>query len=93
MPRYFFHIDDGSLMPDQDGTELSSIEEARAEAVSLAGAALEELDGAFSTHGKQWTMHVTDEQSRLLFSLHFGAEGPSGQVTYLPNDPDVVGSR
>lgn len=84
MPRYFFHIDDGSLMPDQDGTKLPGIDDARAEAVSLAGALLKDLDGEFWTHGGQWTMHVTDEQSRLLFSLHFGAEIPSGEITYLP---------
>lgn len=84
MSTYFFHIDDGSLMPDQDGTELPGIDDARAEAVSLAGALLKDLDGEFWSHGGQWTMHVTDEQSRLLFSLHFGAEIPSGEITYLP---------
>lgn len=84
MPRYFFHIDNGSLMPDRDGTELPGIDEARAEAVSLAGAMLNDLDGEFWSHGGQWTMHVTDEQSHLLFSLHFGAEIPSGEITYLP---------
>ena len=84
MPRYFFHIDNGSLMPDRDGTKLPGIDEVRAEAVSVAGAMLKDLDGEFWSHGGQWTMHVTDEQSRLLFSLHFGAEIPSGEITYQP---------
>ena len=29
-------------------------------------------------------MSVTDATGRLLFSLHFSAEIPSGPVTYLP---------
>lgn len=85
MPVYFFHVDNGSLSPDQDGTELPDVEAARAEAVALAGALLRELDGEFWAHGRRWTMHVTDDQGRLLFSLHFGAEIPSGDIRYLPD--------
>lgn len=79
MPKFFFHTDDGMLMADKDGTELPGLKEARAQAVSLAGAMLEDLDGEFWTHAAAWTMHVTDHQSRLLFSLHFAAEIPSGE--------------
>lgn len=85
MPRYFFHVDDGKLQTDRDGTELSGIAEARAQAVSLAGAMLEELDGEFWTHGVHWTMHVTDNHGRLLFSLHFSAEIPAGEIKYFPS--------
>jgi hypothetical protein len=85
VPRYFFHVDDGGLQTDQDGTELSGIEEAQAEAVLLAGAMLKELDREFWTEGVHWTMHVTDERRRLLFSLHFSAEIPSGAIMYFPN--------
>lgn len=85
MPRYYFHIDNGSQAADPEGTEFSGIEEARAEAISLAGAVLKDLDGAFWKQGSPWTMHVTDERDRLLFSLHFGAEVPTGEVTYRPD--------
>lgn len=84
MPIYFFHVDDGSLNTDQDGTELPDIGEARAEAVALAGAMLRELDGEFWAHGGRWAMHVTDDDGRLIFSLHFSAEIPSGEITFLP---------
>lgn len=84
MPRYFFHIDNGSQAPDPEGTEMSGVDEARAEAISLAGEVLRELDGAFWHQGSPWTMHVTDERNRLLFSLHFGAKVPTGEVTYRP---------
>lgn len=84
MPVYFFHVDDGSLNTDQDGTELPGMEEARTEAVSLAGAMLRDLDGGFWNHGGRWTMHVTDDQGCLLFSLHFSAQVPSGEIRYLP---------
>lgn len=89
LPRFFFHTDDGVLMADQDGTELPGLEEARAQAVSLAGAMLEDLDGAFWNHAAPWTMHVTDQQSRLLFPLHFAAQTPSGDVTYMPIESDI----
>ena len=84
MPRYYFHIDNGTAAPDPEGTVLSGLPEARAEAVSLAGAVLRDLDGEFWKEGSPWTMHVTDEHDRLLFSLHFGAEIPTGEVTYSP---------
>lgn len=85
MPRYFFHVDDGALVPDTDGTNLASIDEARSEAVSLAGSMLNDLDGRFWDHRTPWTLHVTDEDNRLLFSLHFGAEVPSGEVKFIPD--------
>lgn len=47
MPRFYFHVDDGELLPDLDGTELRDIEDARAEAVGATGTMLEELDGGW----------------------------------------------
>jgi hypothetical protein len=84
MPRYFFHIDDGTLAPDYEGTELADLADARSAAVALAGALLKDFDGEFWSNGQHWTLHVTDEERRLLFSLHLGAETPSGEITFLP---------
>jgi hypothetical protein len=47
MPRFHFHVDDGSLIPDTNGSELDGIAEARAEAITLAGGLLKDLDGRF----------------------------------------------
>lgn len=94
MPRYFFHVDDGTSIPDEEGTELPDLEAARAEAIRAAGAILGEFDGDFWRAGSPWTMHVTDLSSRLLFSLQFSAKVPAGEICYMPNsrprdgDPD-----
>lgn len=88
MPLYFFHVDDGDFLPDQDGTKLPDHDAAAAEAVSTAGQILAEVDGGFRTHSKPWVMHVTDADMRLLFSLHFAAEVPSGDVYF-----DTASSR
>ena len=82
MPIYFFHVDDGEFLPDHEGTDLPDHDAAAAEAISTAGQILAEVDGGFWTHSKPWVMHVTDAHQRLLFSLHFSAEIPSGEVRY-----------
>lgn len=85
MPKYFFHIDSGVQAPDVTGTELPDIAEARNQAVQAAGTMLRELDGRFWEQDRHsWTMHVTDEEHRLLFMLKVSAETPSGEVTYRP---------
>ena len=45
MPRYFFHVDDGRDIPDQEGVELAGPDEARAQAVIACGEALKDLYG------------------------------------------------
>ena len=73
MPRYFFHIHDGKDIPDLEGTELSSPEEARSQAVIACGEALKDLDGAFWDSG-EWTMTVNDWQGNLVCELKFSGK-------------------
>ena len=73
MPRYFFHIIDGTAVRDQDGTELSSIYVAQAEAIRLSGEVLRDMGGRF-WDGTEWRLEVEDERARVLFVLHFSAE-------------------
>ena len=40
MPRYFFHVQDGSDFPDLQGTVLDDLPAARLEAVRFAGSLL-----------------------------------------------------
>jgi hypothetical protein len=76
MPRYFFHVHDGSSTKDTDGTEFLDIFEAQAEAIRLSGELLSELGGKF-WDGEDWSLEVTDEAGRVLFILRFSAEeGP-----------------
>ena len=70
MPRDFFHVHDGTDIPDDDGVELSGPEEARNQAVIACGEALKDLDGAF-WESKEWTMTVKDSQGNMVCELKF----------------------
>ena len=48
--RYFFHVRDGHTFIDEDGAEYQTIEQAKAEAVRLAGALIKDLGGRFGTN-------------------------------------------
>ena len=72
MPRFFFHVHDGVSVPDPEGTELSGIFEAQAEAVRLSGELLREIGREF-WDGGLWKVEVTDQTGRALFTLTFTA--------------------
>lgn len=86
MPRYFFHIDNGTFVPDRDGIELADLVAARIEAVRAAGEMINEARHSFWEHGTPWNMHVTDGDRRLLFTLQFAAKVPSGEALYVPRE-------
>ena len=73
MPRYFFHVHDGSSDKDKEGTELPDTYAAQEEAISLSGELLREFGGKF-WDGMVWSLDVTDEAGRILFTLRFSAE-------------------
>lgn len=89
MPRYFFHIDNGSFVPDRIGTDLPNIEAARVEAVRAAGEMINDSGKSFWEHLMPWNMHVTDNDARLLFTLWFGVKIPSGDARFIPDEPDT----
>lgn len=72
MPRYFFHVKDGSDYPDLQGTELADLASARNEALRFAGHLLSETGERFWASG-EWRMCVQDEGGRTLFELAFQA--------------------
>jgi hypothetical protein len=73
MPRYFFHIKDGSDFPDNDGTVLPDMAAARAQAVATAGAMLGEKGDTFWS-GTEWQMTVVDEAGQVVCELRFSAK-------------------
>jgi hypothetical protein len=73
MPRYFFHVHDGSSTRDGEGTELPDIYAAQEQAILLSGELLREVGGKF-WDGETWSLEVTDEAGRTLFILRFSAE-------------------
>jgi hypothetical protein len=85
MPRYFFHIHDGQEILDHEGTVVASPDEARAEAITMAGAMLKEKGRSFWT-GTEWRMRVTDDVGKVVCSLDFVAR--DGEAA-LPCDKPV----
>ncbi len=72
MPRYFFHVQDGQDIRDNEGTELPSLKAARVAAVQVAGRLLSEHADEVWT-SSDWQMDVTDHTGLLLFTLMFSA--------------------
>ena len=73
LPRYFFHVVDGTVSIDTDGTELRGLPEAHSQAIAMAGEIMRDARRKFWT-GNDWQMHVTDDSKRTLFKLKFSAE-------------------
>jgi hypothetical protein len=73
MPRYFFHVQDGSSSPDTDGTELPDIYTAQAQAIRTSGEILRDM-GAKFWDGAEWKMEVADERGDTLLVLRCSAE-------------------
>jgi hypothetical protein len=86
MPRYFFHVHDGTESRDTEGTELRDIYTAQAEAIHLSGALLRDL-GAKFWNGTEWRLEVADARGCALFVLRFSAE----ERPTLPDAPPIPG--
>jgi hypothetical protein len=69
MPRYFFNICDGTDLIDREGTELLDDEQAKSDAVNLAGRSIADVGDAFWQNGEQWSLEVTDDKRAVLFTL------------------------
>lgn len=73
MPRFHFHVLDGTSLADEEGTELVDIDAAKAEAVKLAGAVLRDCVHSDIWALETWKLLVNDssspESGRTYFSL------------------------
>lgn len=86
MPRYFFHVEDGASLRDEDGAELKDLATAKCEAVKLAGQMLCESASGF-WENEEWKLTATDEAGLTLFCLHFvGIDAPAAMV----RDPNMI---
>ena len=72
MARYYFHITDGSEIPDETGTPLNSVEQARQEALKSASELLR--DGTDSWSDAEWSMRVTDEAGAPVFTVRISID-------------------
>ena len=84
MPRFYFHIEDGTSIADDVGMELPDVAEAKCEAVRYAGRLICDHAGEFWDAG-QWNMTVSDERGLTLFALHLsGTEAAAIRKPALP---------
>ena len=72
MPRYHFNVEDGTSLPDLDGTVMPDVATAKLAAVKMMGQMLTD-DPATFWNGEEWHLDVTDEVGLTLFSLLFMA--------------------
>lgn len=70
MPRYFFHLRDGSDLPDEVGTELTDLASAQERATRLGAEMLMSQAESFWNDG-EWNLRVSDETGLVLFNLCF----------------------
>lgn len=88
MPRFYFNIYDGVSSLDDTGTELSDWQEARVEAIRLAGEIFRD-DAQRIALGEDWHIEVADERQLVLFRFDFiSLESPV--LSSLHRKPDVV---
>jgi hypothetical protein len=77
MPRFHFHLEDGSSHEDDEGIELPDVEVAKAHAVRYFADVIKTPPSTFWS-GDGWKLQVADESGLTLFSLHFmGFESPA----------------
>ena len=68
MPLYYFHVSNGAEEPDEDGTELADLSEARTQAVRLIGEMLRfDAEPVWDGHGLK--VVVSDHARGPLFSV------------------------
>ncbi|RUX19015.1 MULTISPECIES: hypothetical protein [unclassified Mesorhizobium] len=84
MTTYYFHVDNGTFIPDPEGVDLPDLDAPRLEAVRAAGEMINDSKQSFWEHMTPWIMNVTDDRDRLLFTLQFAAKVPSGEPVYIP---------
>ena len=77
MNLFFFHVQDHLSQPDVEGTELSSLKEARFEAIRLAGSMMLNETEMFLGN-EVWSLNVSDAEGLQLFSYTiFGLDSPA----------------
>lgn len=80
MARYYFHVVDGDVSVDTEGTELLNLEAARSAAISAAGEILKEA-GLKGWQGVEWQMHIADSNNKTLLKLVFSAQQTGSSST------------
>jgi hypothetical protein len=83
MARYYFDLNDGVDIIDEDGKELASLESARHHAVTKLAELLMQTPGRFWA-GDAWTLKVKDDLGLTLFELNFSATEAAVVASPMP---------
>ena len=73
MPRYYFHVVNGEFLPDTEGVECPTLEEAKEQAVIAAGAMLKD-QGLKVWKTRRYYMFVANEKNETCLKLAFDVE-------------------
>ena len=68
MPRYFFHVHDGTSSPDLDGLDLCDVRTSQREAISFTSELMRHNLDEF-LEGKDWRVDVADADGLTLFQV------------------------
>ena len=71
MPLYYFHIQNGEMIRDSDGTDLPDHHSARAHANGVARELMENSEGILGDEWSNWRMIVHDEDGDEVLSFNF----------------------
>ena len=82
MPRYFFNIHYGDTLLDDHGTMLPNLSDARTRAMQTCSEMLLDGRGTSLWDGTAWSLWVTDDAGKILFSLNLS--GSAARVGELP---------
>ena len=68
MPKYFFNVNDGLNLADDEGLDCASLDAALREAVRYAGSLLKESGDRLHL-GDTWSLEVTEEATASAFCI------------------------
>jgi hypothetical protein len=69
MPRFYFHLHDGTTDRDRAGVELPDLDAARDYAATYLGDSLREAGRAL-WNGQNWQLDVTDAAGLIYLTVH-----------------------
>src|SRR4051812_18911831 len=93
MPRFHFHLEDGTTFRDEEGTVLPNLEAARINAVKLLGHVMADNAREFLST-REWTMNVTDRRDLLLFSVNVASvDAPAAASLLQQNQTPSLNGR
>ena len=85
LPRFFFDVQDGFVSPDDTGTELPGVVQARMEAVRFAGVHLSH-EPELVWDGRELRVLVFDENRTLLTTVLISAEDSPAMQERIEED-------